>query len=180
MFVDGDRPAWLQDELLGFIGQLSHGLEPSELTGPSTPIFGGNFGFRTAVFNEVGGFDADLGRRGGDNTGGEDTEIYRRLIAAGKRVRWVPSAVIYHRIESPKLRKGYFLDLHYRQGRMEGMRKRGSRSRVPPPYLFGQFGRALQRAVARRFSKGADHSLRLEMNVAYFLGFINGWALGQI
>ncbi len=179
LFECGERPAWLQDELLGFIGQLSHGPDPRELIDASTPIFGGNFGFRTAVFAEIGGFDADLGRRGGDNTGGEDTEIYRRLIAAGKRVQWIPSAVIYHRIESPKLRKVYFLDLHYRQGRMEGRRKRGASSRVPPPYLFGHFGRALQRALACRLTQGADHSLRLEMNVVYFLGFIHGWAFGR-
>jgi glycosyltransferase involved in cell wall biosynthesis len=179
LFEGGERPAWLQDELLGFIGQLSHGQEPRELIDPSSPIFGGNFGFRTAVFTQIGGFDADLGRRGGDNTGGEDTEIYRRLIAAGKRVRWIPSAVIYHRIDSPKLRKGYFLDLHYRQGRMEGRRKRGLGSRVPPLYLFGHFGRALQRALVCRYSQGADYSLRLEMNAAYFLGFIHGWIFGQ-
>ena len=179
VMFEGQRPAWLQDELLGFIGQLSHGPEPRELSDHSTPIFGGNFGFRTTVFEEIGGFDADLGRRGGDNTGGEDTEIYRRLIAAGKQVRWVPSAVIYHRIESPKLRKDYFLDLHYRQGRMEGRRKRGGGSRLPPPYLFGQLGRALRRALACRLSKDANHSLRLEMNVAYFLGYIHGWAIGQ-
>jgi glycosyltransferase involved in cell wall biosynthesis len=178
LFEGGERPRWLQDELLGFIGQLSHGPTPKELSDPATPVFGGNFGFRKAVFEEIGGFDADLGRRGGDNTGGEDTEIYRRMVHAGMKVRWVPDAVIYHRIESLKLRKSYFLDLHYRQGRMEGRRRRGAANRLPPPYLFPQLLRAFSAAAERRYCLGSDQSLRLEMNVAYFVGFIFGWTFG--
>jgi len=177
LFEGGERPRWLQDELLGFIGQLSHGPTPKELSDPSTPIFGGNFGFRKVVFEQIGTFDADLGRRGGDNTGGEDTEIYRRMVDAGMKVRWVPDAVIYHRIESPKLRKSYFLDLHYRQGRMEGRRRRGAANRLPPLYLLPQLWRAFSAAAERRFRQGGDQSLRLEMNVAYFVGFILGWGL---
>jgi len=176
LFEGGERPRWLQDELLGFIGQLSHGPIPKELNDRSTPIFGGNFGFRKAVFEQIGAFDADLGRRGGDNTGGEDTEIYRRMVRAGMKVRWVPDAVIYHRIESTKLRKSYFLDLHYRQGRMEGHRRRGAANRLPPLYLLPQLWRAISAAAERRFRQGSDRSLRLEMNVAYFVGFILGWA----
>jgi hypothetical protein len=176
LFEGGERPLWLQDELLGFIGQLSHGPVPKELIDPSTPIFGGNFGFRTAIFEQIGVFDTGLGRRGGDNTGGEDTEIYRRVIHAGMKVCWVPGAVIYHRIESPKLRKNYFLDLHYRQGRMEGCRRRGVASRLPPLYLLPQLLRAFSTAAERRLRQGSSQSLRLEMNVAYFVGFILGWA----
>jgi hypothetical protein len=32
-------------------------------------------------------------------------------------------------------------------------------------------------AATRRFRDGADRSLRAEMNVAYFLGYIVGWIL---
>ena len=175
LFEQGNRPAWLQDELLGFLGQLSHGPEAKRLTEHGTPIFGGNFGFRKTVFDTIGRFDGSLGRKGVDNTGGEDTDIYRRIIAAGLVVRWMPDAVIYHRIQAGKLRKSYFLDLHFRQGRMEGNRKRGRRSRIPPLYLIPQFGRALRAALGQRFRSGSNFSLRKEMNVAYFAGYIMGW-----
>ena len=177
-FVDGDRPAWLQDELLGFIGKLSHGDDTRVLTEPSTPIFGGNFGFRKAVFERIGLFDTELGRRGMANIGGEDTEIYRRLLATGCKVCWIPDSVIYHRIESVKLRRGYFLDLHFHQGRMEGVRKRGTQSRLPPKYLWPQVVRAYGRALSQRLRMGSDHSLRLEMNAAYFTGYVLGWVRG--
>jgi glucosyl-dolichyl phosphate glucuronosyltransferase len=174
LFEDGARPDWLQDELLGFLGKLDHG--PARwLTEPGTPIFGGNFGFRLSVFDKIGNFDSRLGRMGTANIGGEDVEMHRRLIAHGCRVRWVPEAVINHRIQTPKLRRGYFLDLHYRQGRVEGSRKRGTGSRIPPRYLVPQVLRAYGRALAKRFSEGSDQSLRLEMNASYFTGYIAGW-----
>ena len=65
--------------------------------------------------------------------------------------------------------------MHFRQGRSEGAAKRGSGRRIPPPYLFAQWLRALGRAVGRRLGSGADQSLRLEMNAAYFCGFLLGW-----
>jgi len=175
LFEQGDRPPWLQDELLGFLGKLSHGPEEKRLTEPGTPIFGGNFGFRKTVFETIGRFDDSLGRKGKNNTGGEDTEIYRRMIETGLIVRWIPDAIIYHRIQASKLKKSYFLDLHFRQGRMEGYRKRGRQSRIPPLYLIPQFGRAVSAALSQRFRFGRDFSLRKEMNVAYFAGYITGW-----
>jgi glycosyltransferase involved in cell wall biosynthesis len=178
-FVGGERPAWLQDELLGFVGKLSHGSESRMLTDPATPIFGGNFVFRKTVFERIGNFDTDLGRRGTANIGGEDTEMYRRLLATDSRVCWIPDSVIYHRIEAIKLRRNYFLDLHFQQGRMEGSAKRGTQSRLPPKYLWPQVMRALGRAIIKRLRKGRDHSLRLEMNVAYFVGYLLGWIKGR-
>jgi hypothetical protein len=127
------------------------------------------------VFELIGNFDARLGRQGTANIGGEDTEIYRRLHEHGCRVRWVPQAIIHHRIQTPKLRRSYFLDLHFRQGRMEGARKRGAGSRMPPLYLYPQVARAYGRALSKRLRQGGDYSLRLEMNAAYFAGYLIGW-----
>jgi glycosyltransferase involved in cell wall biosynthesis len=174
VFEHGERPAWLQDELLGFLGHLDHG-EGRWLSDPATPFYGGNFAVRRDIFPRIGDFDTELGRKGQVNFGGEDTEFYRRLIADDFRVRWVPDAIIGHRIRVDKLRRSYFLDLHYRQGQAEGSRKRGGQSRVPPRYLFGQLARAARIALRRRLDQGGNHSLRLEMNAVYFLGYIQGW-----
>jgi hypothetical protein len=86
--------------------------------------------------------------------------------------------VIHHRIQAAKLERSYFLDLHYRMGRMEAIRKRGNGSRLPPPYLFGQFLRALGAVWTVYRQAGRNATLRKEMNVAYFLGQIRGWAFG--
>jgi glycosyltransferase involved in cell wall biosynthesis len=174
IFEHGGRPAWLQDELLGFLGRLDHG-EEQWLTDPATTFYGGNFAVRKAIFREIGEFDSELGRKGRINAGGEDTEFYRRLISNNYTVRWVPEATIYHRIRADKLHRSYFLELHYRQGMIEGSRKRGKSSRIPPKYLLGQLTRAMKSALQNRLSRGKEQSLRLEMNVIYFLGYIKGW-----
>ncbi|MDH3947325.1 MAG: glycosyltransferase [Gammaproteobacteria bacterium] len=177
IFEHGERPTWLKDELLGFLGHLDHG-EGRWLTDPATTFYGGNFAVRKDIFSQVGEFDSGLGRKGRINTGGEDTEFYRRLIDNDHSVRWVPEATIYHRIRADKLRRSYFLELHYRQGVAEGSGKRGNGSRLPPKYLFGQLARALKSALQHRFTQGKDSSLRLEMNVVYFVGHIQGWMVG--
>ncbi len=179
VLFEGARPAWLADELLGFLGQLKRLEQAAPLTDPKTSFHGGNFGFRRSVCVKIGEFDSMLGRKGTDNTGGEEVDFYRRLLSAGFRVWWTPHAVIHHRIEADKLNRRYFLDLHYRQGRMEGSRRRGGGSRLPPKYLFPQVARAARAVLQQWFAGGLDSAVRKEMNVTYFVGYILGWALGR-
>lgn len=178
VLFEGVRPGWLRDDLLGFLGQLRRADEIAPLIEHGTSFYGGNFGFRRSVCSRVGDFDAMLGRKGTDNTGGEEVDFYRRLLDAGMSVWWTPHAVIHHRIEAQKLTRRYFLDLHYRQGRMEGERRRGPRSRLPPAYLVPQLGRAVRAVLSQWAAEGREATVRREMNVAYFAGYISGWALG--
>jgi GT2 family glycosyltransferase len=53
-------------------------------------IAAGNCALRTATVRELGGFDESL------SWGGEDTALARRFIDAGKRLVFVPRAVIVH------------------------------------------------------------------------------------
>lgn len=177
LFEDA-RPAWLTDELLGFLGELNRAEHVTPLTDPYTSFYGGNFGFRKSVCEAVGGFDAMLGRKGRDNTGGEEVDFYRRLLDGGFSVWWTPEAVIHHRIQAAKLARSYFLDLHYRMGRMEAIRTRGAGSRRPPRYLFGQLARAIAAVLKQWRQAGRNATLRREMNVAYFYGQIAGWISG--
>jgi glycosyltransferase involved in cell wall biosynthesis len=178
VLFEDTRPPWLADELLGFLGELNQADRIAPLADPYASFYGGNFGFRKSVCERVGDFDAMLGRKGSDNTGGEEVDFYRRLLGAGFKVWWTPEAVIYHRIQAAKLARSYFLDLHYRMGNMEAVRRRGAGSRLPPPYLFGQLLRALRAVWTVYRQAGRNASVRKEMNVAYFVGQIRGWAFG--
>lgn len=175
VLFEDQRPSWLADDLLGFLGEVNRADAIAPLTAEDTSFFGGNFGFRRSVSKRVGGFDANLGRKGTTNTGGEEVDFYLRLLGAGLKVWWTPEAIIHHRIQAAKLRRSYFLDLHYRQGRIQGARARGDQSRLPPRFLLPQAVRAFARALGKRLHKGADQSLRLEMNAAYFSGYLLGW-----
>lgn len=175
VFEDG-RPDWITDELLGFLGRLDRGNGPRQLEDPGEPLYTGNFCVRRDVAEAIGGFDAALGRRGTANEGGEDVDFYRRLVGQGKVVWWLPDAVIYHRIRASKLKRRYFLDLHFRQGRLEGGRRGEGQGGIPPLYVYGQLLRAVKAAMSTRWAEGSANSLRKEMNVAYFIGYVLGWA----
>lgn len=66
---------------------------------------GANMAFRRDVFDQVGGFDPrlDVGAAGCSG----DSELWYRLLAAGKEIRYVPTAVVHHRHrrDLPSLRK---------------------------------------------------------------------------
>lgn len=69
---------------------------------------GGNMAFRRAVFAEFGMFDPALGRNGKALTGGEETDLFARLRAGGKRLYYVPHAEIFHHIPEEKLTRERF------------------------------------------------------------------------
>jgi len=67
---------------------------------------GANFGFRTSVLRDLGGFDEALGA-GSLTAGGEDLDAFVRLLLEGFALAYEPSALVwhYHRSETDELRR---------------------------------------------------------------------------
>jgi len=76
------------------------------------PPFGTNMAFTKDMFEKYGLFRTDLGPSPTREIArpNEDTEFGRRLIAAGERLRYEPSAVVCHPTPQHRLQKAYFLD----------------------------------------------------------------------
>jgi glucosyl-dolichyl phosphate glucuronosyltransferase len=113
------RPMWLSDQsalTMAPLAMFDLGTKEGPLT--ETP-FGANMAFRKEVFSVCGGFRTDLGRVGKGMLSGEDSEFGRRVIAAGKRLRYEPSAVTYHPVEEYRLHKRYFLQWWFNKGRSD-------------------------------------------------------------
>jgi glycosyltransferase involved in cell wall biosynthesis len=83
------------------------------------PPFGTNMAFQKRLFEKYGGFRTDLGPRPGSEIRNEDTEFGERVLKAGERLRYEPSAVVYHVIPQKRMRKDYFLDWWFDKGRAE-------------------------------------------------------------
>jgi glycosyltransferase involved in cell wall biosynthesis len=112
-------PRWLSTKSSFASGPLAAfdlGLEPGQL---KEPPFGANMAFRKEVFDRYGGFRTDLGRSGKSMISNEDTEFGRRVMAAGLRLRYEPSAFTYHPVEEGRLKKQYFLDWWFSKGRSD-------------------------------------------------------------
>jgi len=111
-------PPWLGLQepwnLGGVLAQFDLGDRPCEL---HRPPYGANMAFRREMFGKYGGFRTDLGPRTGSQIRGEDTELGRRLLAAGERLRYEPSATVYHPVPEERVRKSYFLSWYFDHGR---------------------------------------------------------------
>jgi glucosyl-dolichyl phosphate glucuronosyltransferase len=78
---------------------------------------GANMAYRKEAFQKYGNFRTDLGRCGDGLLAGEEVEFARRLRAAGERLRYEPSAVVYHPVEEYQISKRYFLTFWFDAGR---------------------------------------------------------------
>ncbi len=70
---------------------------------------GNNMAFRTAALRRLGGFDEALGA-GSPARGGEDLDVFRRVLVAGHVLVYAPEAVIrhHHRASHQALRRQMF------------------------------------------------------------------------
>jgi glucosyl-dolichyl phosphate glucuronosyltransferase len=92
------------------------GSEPGPL---NEPPFGASMAFRKEVFKKYGCFRTDLGRCGTNLLSNEDTEFGHRLLAAGERLRYEPSAVTQHPVPEERVRKLYVLNWWFGKGRAD-------------------------------------------------------------
>jgi glycosyltransferase involved in cell wall biosynthesis len=111
-------PAWLglrdPHNLGGVLAQFDLGDRACEL---DRAPYGANMAFRKEMFQKYGGFRTDLGPSPSSQIRGEDTEFGRRLLAAGERLRYEPTAVVYHPAPENRVQKDYFLEWWFDLGR---------------------------------------------------------------
>lgn len=140
---------------------LAENRRPGALYPFSAGIFGtgANMAVRTELIRTLGGFDEALGA-GTSTKGGEDLDIFVRILMAGERIDYEPSAVVWHhhRADEEALRsqlRGYGSGLTaYLTGTLL---RRGSRTallRAVPPGIWRM--RRIDRTTRERLSTGID------------------------
>jgi glycosyltransferase involved in cell wall biosynthesis len=112
-------PPWLAlDGPCNLLGALCAYFDPGDVPGElKDPPYGANMAFRKEMFEKYGGFRTDLGPSPGSEMRSEDTEFGRRLMAGGERLRYVPSAIVYHEIPENRVRKKFLLAWWFDFGR---------------------------------------------------------------
>ena len=170
------RPPWLGPELLGFLAEVDHGNQPFTIADDSTPIWTANVGYRLSLFATGLQFDSRYSRVGKDVGGGEDVAMFASLLALGCRIGYVPDMAVEHFVESWRLRRRYFLHLHYTSGLRAGMYATDVSGRTflgAPLYLYPQAARQCWRTMVAAMR--TEHRwLRQAMNFTHACGRIVG------
>lgn len=91
---------------------------------------GGNMALRKSTIEQYGAFDPNLGRTGENLIGGEESDLFERLNAAGTRCYYAPTAIMWHIIPPRKTTKEYFRNLCRQIGRTQRLRA-AKRNRYP-------------------------------------------------
>ena len=89
-------PKWENKYLNSLLGFFDLGDQPMDFTIKSYPR-GSNMSFRMNVFERVGEFNTELGRKGDNLAGSEEKDMFNRVYAhSDLRVVYVPDAVVFH------------------------------------------------------------------------------------
>ena len=174
------RPAWLGDELLGFLAAVDYGQESFWIQDTNTPIWTANVAYDMRLFRNDPNlrFDKRYDRKGNVIGGGSDAIMFRTLLERKVRIRYCSGMTVLHAVEPWRLKRRYFLKLHYRAGLRQGLYELPNFSRTlfgVPPFLVSQLIGQCARTVAILL-KGQEGTLRQAMNAAHAWGTLVGYS----
>ncbi|PWB59970.1 MAG: glycosyltransferase [Nitrosomonadales bacterium] len=175
-FDPAPRPAWLEDNLLGFLAEVDYGAAAQWVEDNTMPIWTCNVAYRTALFKNGLRFDQRYNRKGKGIGGGEDVMMFQALLDRKTKMRYRPDMVVEHFVEPWRLKRSYFLKVHYVSGFKTGFHEF---SRYPrevfgvPLFLFPQLLRHTFKTL-KIYVSGQPGALRQAMNMTHAAGLIAG------
>lgn len=117
-----EEPSWMSHYTRQLVtGELNLGTRDREFPKGAFPG-GGNAAYRKSVFNEVGLFNVELGRKGNSLIGAEEKDLFDKMTSRGMKFYYLPNAILYHLIPPKKLTQDYFDRLTYGIGVSERYR----------------------------------------------------------
>lgn len=110
------RPTWFPEEFDWVVGSTYRGMP--EQRAPVRNLIGANMSFRRTVFDQVGGFNEDLGRIGSLPAGCEETElsIRTRQRLPNGRLLYQPEARVRHLVPASRATWRYFASRCFAEG----------------------------------------------------------------
>lgn len=110
-----DRPKWLPESLLTYLGVLNHGDSP-KWTEENEYVWGVNMAFLRSSLEKVGLFDPSLGRKGKSLVSNEEIFLFFKLRESGENIYYQPKAIVHHLVPQERLKRTWFLRRVFAQG----------------------------------------------------------------
>jgi glycosyltransferase involved in cell wall biosynthesis len=117
---EADPPPWMSPALYGVLAIPDNGDRRLPLRlGVNEHIMpvGANMAVRASVVDRLGGLHPTLGKLEGSLRTGEDHELFLRMLHAGCRGVYEPTALVRHWVPRERLQRGYFRRWLYQNGR---------------------------------------------------------------
>lgn len=133
---------------------------------------GGNLIVHRSVFSDIGNFNTNLGPKGHNLSGSEDTDFVLRALKSGYKIFYNPEIKQYHYVDPNRLRTGYLIKKSFQRNRYLTLAKHPSMS-LPPLYLWRNF---VEHATKSIFAFDTDRRRFYLMRAASTMGEILGYA----
>ncbi|MGB1003005.1 MAG: glycosyltransferase [Salibacteraceae bacterium] len=162
-YESGAEPKWMTPYLLTLVAAQDYGNEIKEFHPRKFPI-GANMVYRKSVFDKIGVFNVDLGRRGDGLEGGDEKDLIYRLREANGKIYYVPNVAVDHIIGEHRESMTYIKGMGVGVGTSE-------RTRIKEDGFLG----LLKKIIEETFKWGATFTLLFY----YILRLkpIKGWTL---
>jgi len=170
-------PSWLSEIFYGFLAIKIDLNGPRQLSITDELPFGANMAFRKSIFSAYGLFDTHKGRKGNILAGGEDIEMFERIIHAQCPVFYFPNIKVAHKVEAFRTKKNYFRRWRFQCSKNIAMEWNHESSRNlfgVPFYLINQTIKSIIKSFMYLLTMPKDIAFRQEMIVWHFLGLIAG------
>lgn len=135
------RPAWLSDRMAGALSIVNWSEKPIIMTDKHW-IAAANIGFPRSVLEEIGGFRADLGRRGSCLLSNEEIFARLQIERNGHACYYNPEIVVEHHVHASRVNQSWFKRRSYWQGISETVMNKDGFN-LHPIARFAKGGRSL-------------------------------------
>ena len=121
LLYDTPLPHWLNNRMLGLLGQFDYGTTGFFLDTPDKNPAGLNMAFMKKTFYLIGYFNPDLGRSGGNLLSNEEVDLFQKIRRKNLKIYYNPKMLVYHHVNIERTTKEYFYKRYYWQGRSDAV-----------------------------------------------------------
>ncbi len=178
---DGSEPVWAHEsgEFAVYplpVPRYDQGQQEKEISLETGPLAGGgNLVVRSEVFERIGLFSEDLGPKGHDLGGGEDSEFVARALRAGEILRYMPKILQYHYVDVERFTLWYVLRKSYQRSRSVTQIK-GAQPGIVPKYLWRKlFSYMWWVGVSLYWPKVRFYLVRTAATLGEIVGHFTAW-----
>jgi glycosyltransferase involved in cell wall biosynthesis len=177
---DGSEPQWVHDEgpyrlYPPPIPIFDAGESPHVLEGDSFKPGGGNLIFRVPLLRTLGEFSTNMGPRGHDLGGGEDSEFLHRALTRGEPLLYLPEILQFHYVDLDRLKLPRLLRLSFRRSHASTSLHHAMNGKIPL-YLWRKLSEYL---ISATFSTSLARTRFYLVRCAATLGEIAAIGGGQ-